>query len=73
MIYQSFRPLAQVVRSYSAIVLIATLGALGGCSFFGGGPVKPQPAELQPVSGAVSARQVWSSRVGKVDFPLETG
>ncbi len=73
MIYQSFRPLAQAVRAYPAIVLIATLGALGGCSFFGGGPAKPQPAELQPVSGVVSARQVWSSRVGKVDFPLETG
>ncbi|AYQ29746.1 MULTISPECIES: outer membrane protein assembly factor BamB [unclassified Polaromonas] len=70
MIYQSFRPLAQAARPLSAIVLIA---ALGGCSFFGGGPVKPQPAELQPVSALVSARQVWSSRVGKVDFPLETG
>lgn len=70
MIYQSFRPLAQAARPLSAIVLIAVLG---GCSFFGGGPVKPQPAELQPVSALVSARQVWSSRVGKVDFPLETG
>jgi outer membrane protein assembly factor BamB len=73
MIFQSFRPLAQAARAYPAIVLVATLGALGGCSFFGGGPAKPQPAELQPVSGVVSARQVWSSRVGKVDFPLETG
>jgi outer membrane protein assembly factor BamB len=73
MIYQSFRPLANVPRAYSAIVLIAALGALGGCSFFGGGPAKPQPAELQPVSGLVSARQVWSSRVGQVNFPLETG
>lgn len=73
MIFQSFRPLAKAARTYPAIVLIATLGALGGCSFFGGGPAKPQPAELQPVSGVVSARQVWSSRVGKVDFPLETG
>jgi outer membrane protein assembly factor BamB len=73
MIYQSFRPLAQVVRAYPAIILIAAVGALGGCSFFGGGPAKPQPAELQPVSGLVSARQVWSSRVGQVNFPLETG
>lgn len=73
MISQSFRPLAKAVRACRAIVLIAALGALGGCSFFGGGPVKPQPAELQPVSGVVSARQVWSSRVGKIDFPLETG
>jgi outer membrane protein assembly factor BamB len=70
MIYQSFRPLAHAARPFSAIVLIAVLS---GCSFFGGGPVKPQPAELQPVSALVSARQVWSSRVGKVDFPLETG
>lgn len=73
MISQSFRPLAQVARAYPAIILIATIGALGGCSFFGGGPAKPQPAELQPVSGLVSARQVWSSRVGQVNFPLETG
>lgn len=73
MIDHSFRPLAQVGRAYSAIVLIAALGGLGGCSFFGGGPAKPQPAELQPVSALVSARQVWSSRVGQVNFPLETG
>lgn len=31
----------------------------------------PKPAELQPVSGAVSARQVWTTRVGAVNFPLE--
>jgi outer membrane protein assembly factor BamB len=70
MIYQSFRPLAQAVRAPAAIVLIAILS---GCSFFGGGPAKPQPAELQPVTGLVSARQIWTTRVGQVNFPLEMG
>jgi outer membrane protein assembly factor BamB len=70
MIYQSFRPLAHVVRAPAAIFLIA---ALAGCSFFGGGPVKPQPAELQPVTPVVSVRQSWNTRVGQVNFPLEMG
>ena len=32
---------------------------------------KPQPAALQSVSGAVSAKQVWSTRVGAINFPME--
>ena len=39
-------------------------------SFFSG-TSKPQPAALQPVSGAVSAKQVWSNRIGVINFPLE--
>jgi outer membrane assembly lipoprotein YfgL len=34
-------------------------------------PTKPQPAALQPVSGSVVARQVWASRIGQVNFPLD--
>ena len=65
MIYKYFRPLAQVIRSHAAIISVAVLG---GCF---GGATKPQPAELQPVSALVSARQSWNVRIGKVDFPLQ--
>jgi outer membrane protein assembly factor BamB len=50
MIQPSFRPLAQAVRAPALILLVA---ALGGCSMFGSGPAKPQPAELQPVTALV--------------------
>jgi len=70
MIHPSFRPLAQAVRAPALILLVA---ALGGCSMFGGGPAKPQPAELQPVTPLVAARQTWTTRVGQVNFPLQTG
>lgn len=65
MIFKPFRPLAQVTFSGAAIILIATLaGCFGGAS-------KPKPTELQPVTALVSARQSWSARIGKVDFPLQ--
>lgn len=70
MIHPSFKPLAQAVRAPALILLVA---ALGGCSMFGGGPAKPQPAELQPVTPLVAARQTWTTRVGQVNFPLQTG
>ena len=35
------------------------------------GPSKPQPAALQLVSGAVSAKQVWSNRIGAINFPQD--
>jgi outer membrane protein assembly factor BamB len=70
MIQPSFRPLAQAVRAPALILLVA---ALGGCSMFGSGPAKPQPAELQPVTAVVAARQTWTTRVGQVNFPLQTG
>ncbi len=67
MIFVRFNFLAPVLRASLAIIFVASLA---GCSMFGG-PAKPQPAELQSVSGAVSARQAWVARVGKVDFPLD--
>jgi outer membrane protein assembly factor BamB len=63
--FKRFRPLAQVLRAPAAIIFIATLG---GCF---GGASKPKPTELQPVTALVSARQSWTARVGKVDFPLQ--
>ncbi|MDB5869466.1 MAG: Pyrrolo-quinoline quinone [Polaromonas sp.] len=62
---QPFRSLALAVRAPLAIITIA---ALAGCF---GGVKKPQPAELQPVTALVSARQSWSSRIGPVNFPLD--
>ncbi len=68
MIRRSSGPLAKAARAPLAAL---SLVALAGCSMFGSGPVKIQPAELQPVSGAVVARQVWSAKVGQINFPLE--
>lgn len=46
---------------------------MSGCSVMSyfSSPSKPQPAALQAVSGAVSAKQVWSNRIGSINFPLE--
>lgn len=66
--FSSFRPLALSVKAPSAIILMAILS---GCSLFGSSAKKPQPEELQPVVALVPARQVWSSRIGEVTFPLE--
>ncbi|TAG35824.1 MAG: outer membrane protein assembly factor BamB [Polaromonas sp.] len=65
--YKSFRSPWQPLRVFLAILLVAPLA---GCSMFGS-PSKPEPAALQAVSGAVSARQSWSARVGQVNFPLD--
>lgn len=63
----SFWSSGQVVRAPLAIFLVAMLS---GCSMFSS-TTKPQPAALQSVSGAVSARQVWNARIGPVNFPLD--
>jgi len=67
MIFKRFMLAAQPLCGIFAITLVATLS---GCALFSG-PVKPKPAELQPVNGALSARQAWSARVNSVGFPLE--
>ena len=61
------RPAMHILRGSTAIILVALLS---GCSMFSS-PTKPQPAALQTVSGAVSARQAWSARIGPVNFPLD--
>ena len=68
--YLPFKPLAHILRVQAAIILIASLSGCSVMSYFSG-PGKPQPAALQPVSGAVSAKQVWSNRIGAINFPLE--
>ena len=69
----SYVSLAHILRARVAIILVAVLPgcSMFNSSFFGGGPTKPQPAALQGVSGAVSAKQVWSARIGQVNFPLD--
>lgn len=62
---QSFRSIALVIRPSIAIITIALLT---GCF---GGVKKPQPAELQPVTPLVSARQSWNTRIGPVNFPMD--
>jgi outer membrane protein assembly factor BamB len=62
-----FMPLPHVFLAQAAIFLIASVS---GCAFFDS-TSKPKPAELQPVSGFVSAKQAWVARIGPVNFPLE--
>ena len=52
--------------------LVAAAIALGlaGCAFFGGGPEKPKPAELQANPATLGIRPAWNNRVGEVAFPL---
>ena len=68
--YPSFKPLALVLRAQAVIIFVALLS---GCSVLSSftSPSKTPPTELQPVSGAVSAKQAWSNRVGAINFPLE--
>jgi outer membrane protein assembly factor BamB len=65
MIYKTIRPFSLVARAPIAIIFAAILsGCFGGAS-------KLQPAELQPVTALVAARQSWTTRIGQVNFPLE--
>ena len=57
--------LSQLGRASIATVLIATLSACFG------GATKPKPAELEPVTALMSARQSWTARIGPVNFPLQ--
>ena len=57
--------LSQLGRASIATILVATLSACFG------GATKPKPAELQPVTALVSARQSWTARIGPVNFPLQ--
>ena len=65
--FKPFKPSAQILRAQAAIILIVSIS---GCAFFDSSS-KPKPAELQPVSGFVSAKQAWVARIGPVNFPLE--
>ena len=66
-IYKSFWSSEQSAQAPLAIILLA---ALAGCSMFSS-PSKPEPAALQAVSGAVSAKQAWNTQIGPINFPLD--
>ncbi|MES2412636.1 MAG: outer membrane protein assembly factor BamB [Pseudomonadota bacterium] len=58
-------------RPFQAPLVVILAVLLSGCSIFEGSSGKLQPASLQAVSGQVSARQAWVSRLGPVTFPLD--
>lgn len=57
-------------RALRLALLPVLLAGLAGCSFFGRGPEKPKPAELQSNPALLGVRQAWSTHVGPVAFPL---
>ena len=56
-----------VIRAFLATFLLAILSACSTLS----SAAKPQLAALGAVTGAVSAKQAWSARIGLVNFPLD--
>ena len=76
MMFEGKRPAARAGTALAAIVFVATLA---GCSimpsWLGGtsSAEKPKPAELQPNPNLLGVRQVWTARVGAVNFPLSVG
>lgn len=40
---------------------------LAACS---SGPERPKPKPLEPIAAPIAGRQVWSQRIGSIDFPL---
>ncbi|MES2400781.1 MAG: outer membrane protein assembly factor BamB [Pseudomonadota bacterium] len=68
---QSVLIASRAVKLELGLVCVAMLSGCSMFSMFGSGPAKPQPAPLQAVSGVVSARQAWASRIGPITFPLE--
>ena len=61
-------PLGRIATYIASLVLLASLA---GCSLWGTGNPKPVPADLGPNVAVLGVRQVWSTRVGRVDIPLD--
>jgi outer membrane protein assembly factor BamB len=58
-----------------AAACVAAASVLAACSMMSslpliGGAEKPKPAELQPNPNLLGVRQAWTTKIGKVDFPL---
>lgn len=57
--------------SARAVAYLSLLGALAGCSYFGGGTAKPKPAELGANVPVLGVRQAWVAKIGGVQgLPL---
>ncbi|MFN7855266.1 MAG: outer membrane protein assembly factor BamB [Acidovorax sp.] len=60
-----------VRRVAEAIACLFLLASVAGCSLWGSGNSKPVPPDLGPNVPVLGVREVWSTRIGKVDMPLE--
>ena len=54
------------LKRKSTLLLLALLVSLSGCS----GPEKPKPVDLGANVALVGINTAWTSRIGKLDFPL---
>ncbi|WP_431272963.1 outer membrane protein assembly factor BamB [Variovorax ureilyticus] len=63
--FKRYLPSARVLRTGSAVVLIAALAA---CS----GTPRPKPVELPANVAVMGVRQAWTVRIPAVNFPLAT-
>lgn len=63
-------PRLSQVRIAIAAAAMLVLGACGSFNPFGTAASRPQPAALDPVTPLLSTRQVWTARVGEVQFPM---
>ena len=59
-------PMLEQLKRKSTLLLLALLVSLSGCS----GPEKPKPVDLGANVALVGINTAWTSRIGKLDFPL---
>ena len=57
------------LRLHRVMLGACVLALLAACA---GGPEKPKPAELAPNAALIGVRLAWSTRIGAVNFPLDT-
>ncbi len=57
------------LRLHRVVLGACVLALLAACA---GGPEKPKPAELAPNAALIGVRLAWSTRIGAVNFPLDT-
>lgn len=57
------------LRWHRVLLGACVLALLAACA---GGPDKPKPAELAPNAALIGVRLAWSTKIGAVNFPLDT-
>jgi len=55
-------------RRASTVACALLAVVVAGCSLFG--PDKPKPKPFEPIATPITVRQVWTSSIGAVQFPL---